>query len=234
MELRGIRFRYAANMAQQGSGQFTGRGDVIRDCLFERTNGSGASFTAPDQSVQRCTFQENGQIGFSAVNAHNIHFTDCLVQNNNIKGFNRGWEAGGDKIVLTRGAVFDGCRFLNNRGSGIWFDIGNEACEVRNCLIMGNEDAGIFYEISYGLYAHDNVIIGNGFADSIGAWGAQAGICLSSSPDCVIERNLLVGNREGFDFREQGRTTWRISKGWRQRTSNMEPERDHPPQRPGR
>jgi hypothetical protein len=40
-----------------------------------------------------------------------------------------------------------------------------------------------------------------------GAWGAQAGIVLSSSPDSLIERNLLVGNREGFNFREQGRTT---------------------------
>ena len=29
----------------------------------------------------------------------------------------------------------------------------------------------------------------------------------SSSPGCVIERNLIVGNREGFNFREQTRST---------------------------
>jgi hypothetical protein len=67
--------------------------------------------------------------------------------------------------------------------------------------------AGIFYEISFRLLAHDNVIVGNGFATTAGAWGAQAGISLSSSPGCVIERNLIVGNREGFNFREQTRTT---------------------------
>ena len=78
---------------------------------------------------------------------------------------------------------------------------------MRNCLIADNEDAGIFYEISYGLHAHDNVIVGNGFRETPGSWGAGAGISLSSSPDCVIERNLIVGNREGFNFREQGRKT---------------------------
>jgi hypothetical protein len=30
--------------------------------------------------------------------------------------------------------------------------------------------------------------------------------------DCVIERNLIIGNREGFDFREQERTTRRIGQ----------------------
>ena len=36
------------------------------------------------------------------------------------------------------------------------------------------------------------------------------GLCLSSSPACLIERNLLVANWEGFGFREQGRTTTRL------------------------
>ena len=40
--------------------------------------------------------------------------------------------------------------------------------------------------------------------------GAAGGIALSSSPNCVIERNLLVGNKEGFNFREQNRATPRI------------------------
>jgi parallel beta-helix repeat protein len=137
--------------------------------------------------------------------------TGCTVRNNNTKGFDRGWEAGGDKICLTRRAVIENSVFTDNRGNGIWFDIGNEDCEVRNCLIANNEDAGIFYEISYGLHAHDNVIIGNGLAFTPGAWGAAAGISLSSSPSCTIERNLLLGNKEGFNFREQSRSTPRIA-----------------------
>ena len=60
------------------------------------------------------------------------------------------------------------------------------------------------------MHAHDNVITGNGFGRTPGAWGTQAGIALSSSPNCVVERNLLVSNKEGFAFREQERTTPRI------------------------
>jgi hypothetical protein len=60
------------------------------------------------------------------------------------------------------------------------------------------------------LEARDNVIMGNGYGNTRGSWGASAGISISSSPDCVIERNLIIGNREGFNFREQNRSTSRI------------------------
>ena len=210
LQVRGLRFHYAANMAQHGAVVLAGARDVLEDCVVEGMNSSGATFAAPEQVVRRCEFRDNGQIGFGANGAHGLLFTECLVENNNTKGFDRGWEAGGDKLVLSRAAVLERSRFVRNRGNGIWFDIGNEKCEVRECLIADNEDSGIFCEISYGLYAHDNVITGNGFASTAGAWGAQAGICLSSSPHCLIERNLIVANREGFDFREQTRTTPRI------------------------
>ncbi len=207
---RGVRFRYAANQAQSAAAQFKGRGDEIIECVFERTNSSGAAFLAPDQIVRNCTFQDNGQLGFGANHAHNLMFSECLVRNNNVKNFSRGWEAGGDKIAFTRGAIFERSRFLENRGNGIWFDIGNEDNTVSHCLIADNEDAGIFYEISYGLKATDNVILGNGLQSGPGAWGAAAGIALSSSPGCLIEHNLLIGNKEGLAFREQKRTTPKI------------------------
>ena len=204
---RGLRFRHAANRAQEGAARFSGSHDLVEDCMFERTNSIGAAFLGPDIVVRRSTFQDNGQMGFGAGHAHRLLFTECLVRNNNLKDFDRGWEAGGDKLVLSRGVVIEKSRFLENRGNGIWFDIGNEDSTVRECLIADNEDAGIFYEISYGLRAHDNVIVGNGLADTPGSWGAGAGIAISSSPGCVIERNLIAGNREGFDFREQRRET---------------------------
>jgi hypothetical protein len=213
VQVRGLRFRFAANMAQHGAVVLGGAHDVLEDCVIEGMNASGATFTGEQQVVRRCVFRDNGQLGFGANGAHHLLFTECLVENNNTKGFDRGWEAGGDKLVLCRDAILDRSRFVRNRGNGIWFDIGNEHCTVRQCLIAYNEDGGIFYEISFGLQACDNVIVGNGFAATAGAWGAQAGISLSSSPECVIERNLILGNREGFNFREQSRTTPRIGKG---------------------
>jgi parallel beta-helix repeat protein len=106
--------------------------------------------------------------------------------------------------------LIEGCQFIEKRGTGLWFDLNNDGCEVRNCLLTDNHDAGIFSEISFALNAHDNAIIGYGLNDSAGAWGASSGIALSSSPRCTIERNLIMGNTEGFDFREQGRTTPRL------------------------
>jgi hypothetical protein len=207
---RGLHFRHAANMAQHGAVVLGGAHDILEDCVIEDMNASGATFSAAQQVVRRCVFRDNGQIGFGANGAHQLLFTECVVEKNNTKGFDRGWEAGGDKLVLSRDAVLERSQFTRNRGNGIWFDIGNEHCTVRQCLIADNDDSGIFCEISYGMQAHDNVIAGNGFAETAGAWGAQAGISISSSPDCVIERNLIVGNREGLDFREQTRTTPRI------------------------
>jgi len=208
--IKGIRFRYAASRAQRGAVEFSGNHLAIDDCVFEYTNASGAAFRGEDITVRRCAFQNNGQLGFGVSQAHRLRMDGCTVRNNNIKGFNRGWEAGGNKICLARGVVLENCTFVENRGNGIWFDIGNEDCTVHNCLIAFNEDAGIFYEISYGLHAHDNVIVGNGLAGTSSAWGASAGISISSSPNCLIERNLLVGNKEGFNFREQNRSTRRI------------------------
>ncbi len=207
VQVRGLRFRSAANSAQHGAVVLAGHHGVLEDCVVEETNACGATFQGEDIVVRRCAFRENGQLGFAAHRAHRLLFTECTVEHNNTKNFSRGWEAGGNKLVLCRDAVLERSRFLRNRGNGVWFDIGNEQCVVRHCLIADNEDAGLFYEISYSLHAHDNVIVGNGFATTSGAWGAQAGISLSSSPECVIERNLLVGNREGFNFREQLRTT---------------------------
>jgi hypothetical protein len=210
VQTRGFCFRYSASRAQQGMAQFKGARDVVEDCVFEWSNSTGATFTAPDVTVRRCVFQDNGQQGFSGSHNDRLRLDGCTVQRNNNKEFPRGWEAGGNKMCMSRGVIYENCRFLNNHGSGVWFDISNVDATIRNCLIADNEDAGIFYEISYGLHAHDNVIAGNGRRPSPGSWGANGGVCISSSPGCVIERNLIIGNEQGFCFREQDRTTPRI------------------------
>ena len=197
-------------MAQHAAVNISGDYDTVEDCVVEYTNSAGLGIGGKHVTIRRCLLQYNGQLGFGVGGAHNLTISQCTVRGNNTKGWDRGWEAGGDKICFSRDVVIEQSRFLENRGSGIWFDIGNENATVRNCLIADNEDAGIFYEISYGLHAHDNVITGNGFDAAAGAWGAAAGIALSSSPDCRIERNLLVGNKEGFNYREQTRTTPQI------------------------
>ena len=219
VHFRGITFRYAANHAQRGAfaigqGQdknTIARGWLVEDCVFERVNSSGASLSGSGHVFRRCVFQDNGQLGFGTSRCDNTRMEQCGIYRNNTKGYSTGWEAGGLKVTMSRGFVFDGCRSVDNRGTGLWFDIGNEQCEVKNCYIAANDEAGIFCEISYSLHAHDNLIVNNANnGENVGgAWGS-GGITLSSSEDCVIERNTLVGNRDGIAFREQDRTTPRI------------------------
>ncbi len=220
IEIKGIRFRYAANHAQRGAFVIGGgnrnnddvsRGWLIENCIFERANGPGASFTGEMHTIRQCDFQDNGQLGFGTSRCDKTEMINCGIYRNNLKGYSTGWEAGGLKVTMSRGFTFDHCRSVDNRGTGIWFDIGNEKCEVKNCYIADNDEAGIFCEISYRLSAHDNVIVNNANnGESVGgAWGS-AGITLSSSENCTIENNRLIGNRDGIDFREQERTTPRI------------------------
>ena len=91
---KGLRFRSAANRAQEGAAVFSGRGDQVEDCVFEKTNGTGAVFTGEDIQVRGCTFADNGQLGFGASKAHRLRMNDCTIRANNAKGFDRGWEAG--------------------------------------------------------------------------------------------------------------------------------------------
>jgi parallel beta-helix repeat protein len=207
IHLRGLTFRRAANFAQRGAVRVAGSHWQIEDCIFEEMNGPGASITGSDHLLRRCTFRENGQLGFGAARAHRLRLEACRLLRNNTKGFSSGWEAGGCKIVLTRGSVIDRCVALDNAGPGFWYDIGNEKSLVRSCYAARNE-VGLMYEISYGLTARNNLMLDNGDARGP-AWGT-GGIMISSSPGCVLENNVCVGNRAGIAFREQERTTPRI------------------------
>jgi parallel beta-helix repeat protein len=213
VRVRGLTFRYAANHAQRGAFFLRGdsRGWVVEDCVFERANGPGASLQGLGHLIRRCVFRDNGQLGFGASGCHQTTVEDSGIYRNNTKGYSTNWEAGGLKVSLSRGFALQRCRVVDNRGPGIWYDIGNEKAEVSHCWVADNDEAGIFYEISYGLHAHDNLIINNANQGEKprDAWG-HGGITLSSSEDCVLENNTLVGNRDGIAFREQRRTTPRI------------------------
>ncbi|MCF8714717.1 right-handed parallel beta-helix repeat-containing protein [Joostella atrarenae] len=207
IHIKGISFTQAANHALKGALEINGDYLVVENCVFEKNNSIGADFRGKYATINKCVFKNNGQFGFTAFAAHHSLMTECLIENNGWKGYKLDWAAGGNKILFTRDFVIDKCIVKNNCGNGIWYDVGNEKGEVRNSFIIENQNAGVFYEISYELYAHDNVIVKNGLRSTFNAWGMAGGISLSSSPKCLIERNILVGNKEGFVLREQKRKT---------------------------
>ncbi len=66
--------------AQQAAARFAGRHNVIEDCVFESANSIGAAFLGAGQLVRRCTFERNGQMGWTANSAHNLLMTNSITR----------------------------------------------------------------------------------------------------------------------------------------------------------
>lgn len=130
----------------------------------------------------------NGQMGLSARGQFN-RFVRVRAAENNRRGFNKWWEAGGFKFIGERDAgLLDSqvleCQALNNRGDGIWLDWKNARVEVSRSLSAYNSGFGIHYEVSSQGVIQDNIVLGNG----------QRGIYLSTSDRTSVLNNLVVGN----------------------------------------
>lgn len=210
--VRNIHIEYGANGPQKNAMfRVVGNSNLVENCSVEWAAGSGFSLRGHYNLVRGCRFNHNGQTGFGCSSSAYCQFVDCETSFNNLhpgKTYSLDWEAGGNKIALSKSVDLLRHTSIGNNGVGIWYDISNDSCEVMNCFTQGNSRSGLSYEISYRLYAHDNVMIGNGQNSPPGSWGANGGITISSSPGCIIERNILINNAEGFQFREQNRETY--------------------------
>jgi hypothetical protein len=56
----GLRFRFAAILAQRVAMVLAGRRDTVEDYRIEGTNASGAAFSGEHQVVRRCVLRGNG------------------------------------------------------------------------------------------------------------------------------------------------------------------------------
>ena len=130
----------------------------------------------------------NGQMGVTARGQFN-RFARIKANDNNRRGFNKWWEAGGFKFIgetsagLLDSQVVD-CQAINNRGDGIWLDWKNSRVDVLRNLTAYNAGFGIHYEVSSNGLIQDNVVVGN----------SQRGIYLSSSDKTRVLNNLVLGN----------------------------------------
>ena len=212
VQLRGLRFRFAANMAQHGAVVLAGRHDTLEDCTIEGMNASGATFSGEHQVVRRCVFRGNRQLGFGPMAP-----TTCCSPNPWSRITIPKALTGVGRLAATSWCCaatpsWSKAAFCAIVATASGLILATRTVSCASASSRTTRIVGFFTKISLGLQAHDNVIIGNGFATTAGAWGAQAGISISSSPECRIERNLILGNREGFNFREQTRTTMRIGQ----------------------
>ncbi|HET8870712.1 MAG TPA: right-handed parallel beta-helix repeat-containing protein [Aquabacterium sp.] len=175
----------------------TGRGgalvvwgdDVVLRRVAARWNDLGGIQVGGDHNVvQDAQAIYNGQMGVTARGRFN-RFERVVANDNNWRGFNKWWEAGGFKFIGEQDAALQDsqvvdCQALRNQGDGIWLDWKNARVEVARNVSAYNTGFGIHYEVSSAGLIHDNVVMGNG----------QRGIYLSSSDHTRVFNNLVLGN----------------------------------------
>lgn len=198
--VRGLHFLYASNRAQEAAFDVDGSDNLVEDCLVEWTNGVGARLSGERNTIRRLTSRFNGQMGMSGRGSNVME--ECLLEGNNVKGFSKGWEAGGIKVTESRNFQILRCLAVRNDGPGFWFDIDNRAELVEGCYTEENNGAGIFIEISETATVRKNICVRNGLKNEPGAWQG-AGILLGEAMHCTVESNICVGNRVGIEVRQQ-------------------------------
>lgn len=199
--VRHLRFLYASNPAQKSAFGIEGSDNLAEDCIVEWTNGSGARLAGERNVARRLVSRFNGQMGMGGHGIDN-RMENCTLEGNNVKGYSKGWEAGGIKVTASRRFQILRCISVRNDGAGFWFDIDNHDERVEGSYAAENNGPGIFIEISETATVRNNLCVRNGLKDERGSWG-HAGILLGEAMRCIVEHNVCAGNRTGIEVRQQ-------------------------------
>ena len=131
----------------------------------------GAALMAGANNVIRDNcIADNGQYGMNAYQAGD-GITNLVVDHNEI-GVNNTADteknnpgcgcSGGVKFWAVKGAQVTDNYVHDNNGVGLWADTNNSGMNFEGNYISNNENEGLFYEISYNAYIHDNTFVRNG------------------------------------------------------------------------
>ena len=192
--IRNIIVEKYANAAQSGAiHAMTAAGWTIENVEAHWNSGAGIALGSGGR-VRSSNVHHNGQIGIVGA-GRDIEIDGNRIWDNNTRGFDFKWEAGGVKIALSNGVTMRNNYVYDNVGPGLWCDI-----ECRNVLyernvVERNHDAGIFHEISYSAIIRDNVVRHNGVGERSWFWGAD--ILLAASQDVQVYRNTVTVSPEG-------------------------------------
>ena len=146
----------------------SGNGWTISNNTIVHNTGA-ALMAGANQVVRYNCIAGNGQYGMNAYQAGD-GITNLVVDHNEIAGNNTGhWEdvrpgcgcTGGVKLWAVRGAKLTNNFVHDNLGVGLWADTNNVGVEFVGNYISDNDGQGIFYEISYNAYIHNNTFIRN-------------------------------------------------------------------------
>jgi parallel beta-helix repeat protein len=146
-----------------------------------------------------------GQLGIhlGGEGASGVRIEENEIFENNVDGFDPGWEAGGIKGSVQTDAYIGGNEVFSNDGPGIWCDNGCRGGVIDGNRIHNNESAGISYEISDGGRITNNTVWENG--EGSRGWVSGAGILCNVCAETDISGNVVAWNRNGIAVQAQDR-----------------------------
>ena len=195
-----------SSVAQKGAIQTTeGVGWTIENCELRWNSGAGIGIGTGGR-VRNCDIHDNGEIGIAG-HGRDIRIEKNRIWSNNIYGFDYTWEGGGAKIALSDGVIFRGNHVRDNVGPGLWCDIDCRNVIYEDNLVEGNQDIGIFHEISFKAVIRNNVVRHNGRGRRGGFWRAEIGVAASEEVEVHNNTLTIAPGGCGVVLIDQGRRT---------------------------
>ena len=185
----GLTLRHAANRAQWGALCAGSEGGLVEDVRVEWTIGMGVDGSGTGHVFRRVQANHNGQAGWGA-SCVSCLFEDNAAVGNNWRGHDLFWEAGGGKWSRTEDTVLRRFYAAHNNGPGLWLDGQNQNNTIEECLVVGNEGAGIMLELeTTGTLVQNNIVRGTRWRDWTGT-----GILSQAASRNVLLHNSVVEN----------------------------------------
>lgn len=170
---------------------------LIENCIFRWNNSSGMIMANSRYVTYRHNqYIDNGNSGASPSRIKHFLVENCDFNRNNwrVGGYGKftGWAPAGTKMFHTRDTLIKNCRFLDNDATGLWMDFGHEYVTIKDCVMSGNAEEGLYLEASAGPFLVDGcTITNNGIASTQGLSG---GILVAESLDVTIQNCLIANN----------------------------------------
>ena len=186
--IEGLSFRHSNQTAhsEQGAGVLISNGSVLANSLVEYMDFAGVELGGDASRVAYSVIRKNGALGVTSSNVKGVGLDHSQVLDNNYRGFNADWAAGGVKLTThTSGAVGDN-EVARNKGPAIWFDTcqnGGPIAVTSNYVHdNGPGESAIFIEASNAALVANNLLVDN----------ARRAVYLSASNGSRIYMNTVV------------------------------------------
>jgi parallel beta-helix repeat protein len=194
--IRGIGVRnYADSIAQVAAVRLDGAQDAVENLLIEDNATTGLSSQEPGISVRQVTLRGNGMLGMGAHHSDDLTISGMLAQDNNAEHFNYSPNAGGLKVTGSRGITVDRSTFVDNLGTGAWFDESCYDLSFINNQVQDNAGHGVSFEISSTGVIANNVIEENG----------QIGLKINNTDHVRVWNNTITNNNSEVQVVEDAR-----------------------------